>query len=371
MAQQAQESFLANYLSERRKIIIATNIVMCAVGLIFSAFKISAVGTENFPYPAMLVALFTLVNSIYLLRGGPTQNGVIALLLMLFLGIISSGLYTGAFQGATLILAPILPMLAILWRSTLAGWVMMAAIGVSLMTLYLLQLNGMIPNNVHNEAGLTTIRFFAVSLTSLVCTWVAWTFARYHNELQKINQRQATTDHLTGIANRRSIERAMLREIGRARRSNSWLTFVIADVDHFKRYNDVNGHLEGDRCLVQVAEVFSECATRSSDLVGRFGGEEFIMLLPDTDPEGGKRVAENTRKAMLARDLPYSEDSPDRVSLTLGVISIQGKSIKSPERIIKLADQALYDGKARGRNCVVPVIESAEATPSPMLVASS
>lgn len=371
MANQLQEDYFKVFLSERRQIIAATNIVLCCMCLVFSALKISATGTQNFPFPAMLVALLTLINCIYLLRGGSTEKAVLSLLALLFLGLVFSGLNTGAFNGATLILAPILPMLAILWRSTRTGWIMMFATGFSLSLIFWLQLSGYIPENVHSETGLIVIRYVAVVSACLVCTWIAWTFGRYHSELQKINQLQATTDHLTGVGNRRSLEMTLIKEIGRARRSDGWISFVMADVDHFKRYNDLNGHLEGDRCLIQVAEVFSECVSRSADMVGRFGGEEFILLLPDTKPEGARHVAERVRQSMLQRDIPYEKNSPDRVSLTLGVVSVKGKLIESSERLIKLADEALYDGKAAGRNCVVAVVKPNNVMHTPKVVATS
>jgi diguanylate cyclase (GGDEF)-like protein len=371
MARPIQRKIHESFLSERRKTIISTNIVMCAVGLVFSIAKISAVGLQSFPYPAMLVSLCTLCNSIYLLRGGSTQIGVAILLALLFLGMTASGYNTGAFNGATLILAPILPILAILWRSTRAGWVMMGAVVMVLGTLFIMQLQGTVPDNVHDETGLVVVRFIAVVITSLVCTWAAWTFDRYHRDLQEVNAHQASTDHLTGVANRRSMEKSVRREIARARRSGVWLSLVMADVDHFKRYNDVNGHLEGDRCLVDVANVFKECATRPADVVGRFGGEEFIMLLPETDPEGAQHVADIAREKMLARAIPYESSSPDCVSLTLGVVSIRGKQIESLEQLVKLADEALYEGKAKGRNCVVPVVIAIEAVSSPKIAATA
>lgn len=371
MANELQKDYFKAFLSERRQIIAATNIVLCSMCLVFSALKISAAGIQSFPFPAMLVVLLTLINCIYLLRGGSTGKAVLSLLVLLFLGLVLSGVNTGGFNGATLILAPILPMLAILWRSTRAGWIMMFATGFSLSLIFWLQLSGYIPENVHSETGLIVVRYVAVISACLVCTWIAWTFGRYHSELQKINQLQATTDHLTGVANRRSLESALMKEIGRARRSDGWISFVMADVDHFKRYNDLNGHLEGDRCLVQVAEVFCECVSRSADMVGRFGGEEFILLLPDTKPEGARHVAERVRQTMLERDIPYEENSPDRVSLTLGVVSVKGKLIESSERLIKLADEALYDGKAAGRNCVISVVKPNNEMNTPKLVASS
>ncbi|MEQ8517321.1 MAG: GGDEF domain-containing protein, partial [Chromatocurvus sp.] len=115
----------------------------------------------------------------------------------------------------------------------------------------------------------------------------------------------------------------------------------------------VNGHPAGDKCLQRIAGVMQQSVRRPADMVGRFGGEEFIAVLPDTGAEGALAIAECMRRALIAEHIPYESGKPETVSMTLGVTSFAGKDIKSTSGMITLADRALYEGKERGRNSVV------------------
>src|SRR5690606_38200976 len=148
-------------------------------------------------------------------------------------------------------------------------------------------------------------------------------------------ERQSVTDFLTGVFNRRGIEAILLSEAGRARRTGSWLSVLMADVDHFKRYNDTQGHQSGDECLVRVAQIIGSCSGRTADVVGRFGGEEFVVILPDTDPAGACKVAEDIRRVVLAQDLRYEPGGKETLSLTLGVVSALGPAIDDVSQLIR------------------------------------
>ncbi|NKB31735.1 MAG: diguanylate cyclase [Pseudomonadales bacterium] len=129
----------------------------------------------------------------------------------------------------------------------------------------------------------------------------------------------------------------------------------MTDVDHFKRYNDVNGHPAGDQCLINVAQTLTSCAKRPTDFIGRFGGGEFIVVLPDTEHAGACKVANKIRQDILQRKMPYEANSLEYVSLTLGVVTVRGSHIKSIQQLTKEADKALYYGKSQGRNCVIGI----------------
>jgi diguanylate cyclase (GGDEF)-like protein len=124
-------------------------------------------------------------------------------------------------------------------------------------------------------------------------------------------------------------------------------------VDFFKRYNDVNGHQAGDECLKRIALAMELCTQRPGDMVGRFGGEEFVAVLPETDADGAVVVAERIRQAVFDEHIPYDAGEPEVVSMTFGVSSARGKEIDTASNLIKLADRALYRGKEQGRNRVV------------------
>lgn len=164
----------------------------------------------------------------------------------------------------------------------------------------------------------------------------------------------ALRDGLTGVPNRRSLDERLELEWRRAARNHAPLSFLLADVDFFKRYNDRYGHAAGDDCLRRVASALSGSVRRGMDMLARYGGEEFAALLPETDAAGALAVAEKMRRAVQALALPHedSEVGP-MVTVSLGAATL----IPEPERpcmdIIPLADARLYEAKRGGRNQAV------------------
>jgi diguanylate cyclase (GGDEF)-like protein len=150
----------------------------------------------------------------------------------------------------------------------------------------------------------------------------------------------AIRDELTGTYNRRFLMEGLARELARAGRSGGGFSVCIIDVDHFKAVNDTLGHAAGDEVLKRVAQIAGR-GLRGIDVFGRFGGEEFLLLLPDTDRAGASVVAERIRAAVAAET---------RVTVTIGVAQYAGDSAAA---VLARADQALYRGKAAGRNTVL------------------
>lgn len=169
-------------------------------------------------------------------------------------------------------------------------------------------------------------------------------------ELEVELKRQATTDPLTGLFNRRQYELLFERERERARRLDSRMSLCVLDLDHFKQINDKHGHDLGDQVLKHIAALFSQ-RLRQSDIVGRFGGEEFIMLLPDTDLAQAAIVVNRMREHLLASPLVTPEVTI-ALSATFGVTEVAADD-QAIEDVIRRADKALYDGKQAGRNRVV------------------
>jgi diguanylate cyclase (GGDEF)-like protein len=159
------------------------------------------------------------------------------------------------------------------------------------------------------------------------------------------SQRLATTDFLTGLRNRMSVELALAQQVLRARHEEQPLCVMLIDVDHFKKINDDFGHLVGDEALRQVAKVISD-QLRQSDMVGRWGGEEFIAVLPNTPMMYATRVAERVRAAIEANVV--IENRP--VTISVGVAEIG--EMADGDALIAGADDRLYQAKADGRNCV-------------------
>ena len=164
------------------------------------------------------------------------------------------------------------------------------------------------------------------------------------------SQFQASHDPLTGLWNRKAIMERLNVELARAGRENTTLGVIIADLDHFKRINDSYGHLAGDAVLREVAGRLV-ATVRPYDTVGRYGGEEFLIVLPSRDPESPTAVAERLRESLTEAPLRTSEGVFD-VTMSLGVVSVQGTTVWDADSVVRGADEALYRAKALGRNRV-------------------
>lgn len=162
----------------------------------------------------------------------------------------------------------------------------------------------------------------------------------------------ASSDGLTGIANRRAFDKQLYQEFARAGRSGSPLAVVILDLDFFKQYNDHFGHPTGDECLKQVARLLQE-GRRAADLAARIGGEEFALLLPDTDSNSAAALAESVRSAIEKSRIDHPNCPWGIVTASIGVACRARDDTGTVDELMKAADRALYDAKARGRNQVV------------------
>ncbi len=164
-------------------------------------------------------------------------------------------------------------------------------------------------------------------------------------------QQTAMQDPLTGIGNRRLFDSVLLKEQRRAARTEQPVALLMIDVDHFKAYNDTYGHPAGDLCLQTVANTIARLAQRPADLAARFGGEEFAVLLPETDAQGAAALAERTREAVRQLHLPHCHGVDGVVTVSIGVAVVWPQRAESATGdIVAQADAALYAAKAQGRN---------------------
>lgn len=176
------------------------------------------------------------------------------------------------------------------------------------------------------------------------------------NELKVSNDilaHLAMQDGLTGLANRRYFDEALAGEFNRAQRGESALGLLMIDVDFFKQYNDIYGHVAGDECLKKIGHTLTVCMRRAGDVAARYGGEEFAVLLPGTDLVGVVSVAESIRLAVEALGIPHSGNPLDVVTVSIGVeafspIHLENEAVE----LVEAADKALYKAKESGRNKV-------------------
>ena len=164
-------------------------------------------------------------------------------------------------------------------------------------------------------------------------------------------QKLASMDGLTGIANRRQFDDALLIEWRRSARNNEWLSLIMIDIDYFKLCNDHYGHQFDDDVLRKVAQKPQQSLHRPADIVARYGGEELVVMLPNTDIEGGKLMAETMRTEIEALQIKHAKSHvSEYISISAGVATTVPDSDTESSSLLKLADRALYDAKEQGRN---------------------
>lgn len=161
----------------------------------------------------------------------------------------------------------------------------------------------------------------------------------------------STTDAVTGLRSRRYLTEILAIETLRANRYNTALSVLIADLDHFKKVNDTYGHASGDLVLADTAAVIKR-NLRATDVAGRWGGEEFVVVLRETDLAGAEKLAERWRADMQAAPFHSTDGKPIALTISIGVAGFGG-AYSTPEDLLSAADAALYKAKEQGRNCVV------------------
>ena len=172
-------------------------------------------------------------------------------------------------------------------------------------------------------------------------------------ELRDSLGRLALTDGLTGLQNRRSFDERLANGWRMAQRDHSPIAMLFIDIDHFKLFNDTHGHQAGDTALKQVAGHIQACLRRPGDTASRYGGEEFAVILPNTDLYGAIGVGENIRQTIVDASILHAGTENGLLTVSIGVAStLPAFSWTTQEALLKVADEALYAAKATGRNHV-------------------
>ncbi|PKO91960.1 MAG: sensor domain-containing diguanylate cyclase [Betaproteobacteria bacterium HGW-Betaproteobacteria-1] len=169
--------------------------------------------------------------------------------------------------------------------------------------------------------------------------------------LQKKLEELSFKDGLTGIANRRMFDSILETEWADARRNQSPISLIMLDIDYFKQYNDEYGHIQGDVCLTRVAGILNSASSRPRDFVARIGGEEFAIILPETDEASARKVAERCRIAIEQEKIPHAKSGvSDYLTLSMGLsTAIPGQS-DTALSLVEQADKSLYQAKNQGRD---------------------
>jgi diguanylate cyclase (GGDEF)-like protein len=205
------------------------------------------------------------------------------------------------------------------------------------------------------EASLAAVADLASTVSEILSLSI------WNIRLRETLSNQAIHDPLTGLFNRNFMEEALQREIYRATRLKGPIGIVMVDVDRFKRFNDVHGHAAGDQVLIELAN-FLKWQLRRGDIVCRYGGEEFVLILPDSTPDNAVRRANDLREGVKGLRVVYAGQEIGPIGVSMGVASFPLQGMK-PAELIRIADIALYRAKQEGRDrvCYQPPEASADA----------
>ncbi len=196
--------------------------------------------------------------------------------------------------------------------------------------------------------GLVTVKWINIAIVFAMFSTLTRFYVGTVRHAEKRLQRLATSDPLTGLFNRRHLHALADHMVARSRRANDPVSLILADVDHFKRINDLHGHDSGDKVLVHIGELLKNVC-RDQDVLARWGGEEFLIVLPDTDAAGAAAAAERMRQAAEASPMPHAA-GPIALTISFGVSTLHsGESLA--DAVVR-ADRAMYRSKSEGRNRV-------------------
>lgn len=290
--------------------------------------------------------------------------GGILLLAILTASLLLLSGYAGGISSPLLVLFPLVPLLTALMFGKFPAWSACIIVVLVIISFYLGGISTIENYEMyHTDELRDRLTTFWIIFGTLATTAFATFFHEENLTLNRALVQQALIDYLTGLPNKRAIEERLRRESAVAKRTGGWISVLMLDIDFFKLYNDKHGHAKGDECLTLIAQTLQATLKRQDDFIGRYGGEEFIVLLPETNPEATKQIAERMRVAIAN----LSDTNPDIISkpitITLGCFSTTGDHIFKMDDLVSRADQALYKGKRAGRNCVYAEIDPKVGSP--------
>ncbi|MEO1574266.1 MAG: GGDEF domain-containing protein [Pseudomonadota bacterium] len=324
--------------------------MLIGVGIvaIIAALKIASLSLETAVIAGF--ALFVCATSIVLARSAlPVQVAATFLIVAWLVALLVVAHLRGGLGAPLMIAVPTVPVIAAVVISRRAAWLVCSAILIGLGVLWSLQFGG---QSIFNVAPLNAqydfMRAFWVAVSALMATKLATYMTMRSERLATQLEDLASTDALTGVRNRRAISAILETEVARTRRRQEPLAILLLDVDHFKALNDSQGHLAGDAALRRIADAIQPLLRTGGDALGRWGGEEFLVVLPNTEPEEAVNVAERIRRCVMALEIPRHVDVNDVLTVTIGAAGEMQPT--SSTALLKAADEALYLGKNGGRN---------------------
>ncbi|MFT6368196.1 MAG: diguanylate cyclase (GGDEF)-like protein [Halioglobus sp.] len=215
--------------------------------------------------------------------------------------------------------------------------------------------------------NLMLLRSVDLGLNTVLVGWAIGRYAAIPTVMPDLIDQNVTHDFLTGLGNRKAVDKMLAVTTAKACKNNEWLSIVLADMDLFRQFNKQFGNNSGDRCLVQVASILGEHIGQQDHYLGRYGGEKFAIILPYANPRQAVLSAEKLRTAVAEADIVLEDSSLQKVTLTFGVASIRTDRDMDPVELIELAQQRLLSAKKAGRNQVQSVQISDSQPPVPRI----
>lgn len=267
--------------------------------------------------------------------------------------------YSGGVHSHIVYLIPLISVFAGMILSERSSWVM-----VIITSAFIIAMGFFIPP-VGEPLDLTMAlpKMVWLILTTFVGTGFARFFSQENRQLADTLNHQANLDYLTKVLNRRGMEHLLDREADLARNYGRSLCIFMIDLDHFKKYNDNNGHIAGDSCLSTVSQELDKLVCSQRGSMGRYGGEEFIAVLPERDADFCHLFAETLRRTVNEMEIPLKNGQPDLLTASVGYCYRSSEDITDIELMIARADAKLYQCKDEGRNRVkgdLNTVQSAE-----------
>tara|TARA_R110000751_G_scaffold307898_2_gene434347 strand:+ start:128577 stop:129617 length:1041 start_codon:yes stop_codon:yes gene_type:complete len=262
---------------------------------------------------------------------------------------------SGGINSQFAYLFPIIPIFVALVSNAKYTW--LTGLTVIIVVIGLFLSVGVFPDFTYENVphSKTASRAVWLCLAVFMATKLGVEFNRIYSALGNQISEQAETDLLTGLNNRRSVMSFLQTAIDQAKNEARSLSVMMIDLDHFKTINDSYGHLAGDLCLKQVARLIKQNVRNASDLAGRFGGEEFIVVIKDIDAQKAYDIANNIRLSIEQANISLNNNVQLDITATLGICTLKGEQLSTIEHCVDLADKALYQGKKEGRNRVVMI----------------
>lgn len=267
----------------------------------------------------------------------------------------------------TVMLLTAIPLLATMMINRSAGLISLALILLSLPiamggTIVAVEL----PLGPATPENLMLLRAVDLGLNTALVGWAILRYASIPTVMPDLIGQNVTHDFLTGLGNRRAVDKMLEVTTASACKNGDWLSIVLADMDLFRQFNKQFGNNSGDRCLVQIASILGANIGQQDHYLGRYGGEKFAIILPHANPRQAVISAERLRTAVAEADIVLENSSLQKVTLSFGVASIRTDRDMDPTELVELAQQRLLSAKKAGRNQVqsVQISDSQPAVPS-------